>query len=99
MVGGNNANFNQNKWNYNNNNRNFGFSGRLLKNWNQELIFMVNFCFMMFYGIMIDSEQLLLDLFQAYYDARKHKRNTRSAVAFEMNYETKLFQLYDELIT
>jgi len=60
---------------------------------------MVNFCFMMFYGIMIDSEQLLLDLFQAYYDARKHKRNTRSAVAFEMNYETKLFQLYDELIT
>lgn len=48
---------------------------------------------------MIDSEQLLLDLFQAYYDARKHKRNTRSAVAFEMNYESNLFQLHEELIS
>ena len=48
---------------------------------------------------MLDKDKLLYDLFQAYYDTRQHKRNTRSAVAFEMNYETKLFQLHEELIT
>jgi len=41
---------------------------------------------------------LLEDLFTAYYDARKNKRNTINALRFEINYETKLFELYEDLI-
>jgi len=37
------------------------------------------------------------DLFKAYYDARKNKRSTINALAFEVDYETKLFQLYEEI--
>lgn len=40
---------------------------------------------------------LLEDLFQAYYDARKNKRNSLSALAFELEYEKNLLQLYDEI--
>lgn len=47
---------------------------------------------------MLDSDQVLLNLFQAYYDARKHKRNKLTQLAFELNYEENLFQLHDELI-
>ncbi|MEK7581836.1 MAG: RNA-directed DNA polymerase [Patescibacteria group bacterium] len=43
------------------------------------------------------ERQLLYDLFQAYYDARKHKRSTINALKFEIDYETKLFKLYEEL--
>ena len=43
-------------------------------------------------------EQLKLDLFQAYYDARRNKRNTINQLRFEINYEHHLLQLYDELI-
>ena len=39
----------------------------------------------------------LTDLFQAYYDARKNKRNTINALAFEMNYERELFRLHKEI--
>jgi len=44
-------------------------------------------------------EALLFDLFQAYYDARKNKRNTHSALAFELHYERELFRLCDEIIS
>lgn len=37
-------------------------------------------------------------LVQAYFDCRKHKRNTASALSFEQNLETNLAQLYQELI-
>jgi len=37
------------------------------------------------------------DLFHAYYDARKNKRKTLNALSFEMNYESNLFQLHDEI--
>jgi len=43
------------------------------------------------------DKQLLYDLFQAYYDARKNKRNTINALNFEIDYERKLFQLYEEI--
>jgi len=43
------------------------------------------------------TDQLLTDLFQAYYDARKNKRNTKSALVFEMDCETHLFALYDDI--
>ncbi|MCD4726649.1 MAG: reverse transcriptase/maturase family protein [Pirellulales bacterium] len=45
------------------------------------------------------NEKLLIDLFQAYYDARSNKRNTLNALIFEMDFEHKLFQLYKEIIT
>jgi RNA-directed DNA polymerase len=41
---------------------------------------------------------LLRDLFLAYYDARKNKRNTKSAIEFELNYEANLFELYNEIV-
>lgn len=43
------------------------------------------------------ERQLLYDLFQAYFDARKNKRNTVNALAFEIDYERKLFELYSEI--
>jgi len=45
----------------------------------------------------MDSKKLLYDLFQAYYDARENKRRTINALAFEIDYETKLFELYEEI--
>lgn len=38
-------------------------------------------------------------LVKAYFDCRKHKRNTSSALAFEQNLERNLTELYDELQT
>ena len=38
------------------------------------------------------------DLVQAYYDCRRTKRNTKSAIAFEIHMERNLAALYDELI-
>lgn len=46
---------------------------------------------------VFSEKQLLYDLFQAYYDARKNKRNTINALAFEIDYEKKLFRLYEEI--
>lgn len=42
-------------------------------------------------------EHLKVDLFEAYYDARKNKRNTINALVFEENYESNLLTLYREL--
>jgi RNA-directed DNA polymerase len=42
-------------------------------------------------------DQLLTDLFKAYFNARKNKRNTLSALEFELNYEKEIFKLYREL--
>lgn len=38
------------------------------------------------------------DLVQAYYDCRRSKRNSDSALAFELNLEQNLIQLHDDLI-
>ena len=43
------------------------------------------------------NNKLLYDLFQAYYDARRNKRNTINALAFEIDYEKKLFELSEEI--
>ena len=45
----------------------------------------------------MDSKNLLCSLFQAYYDARKNKRRTINALAFEIDFERKLFELYEEI--
>ncbi len=48
--------------------------------------------------IQVTQEHSLIeDLFQAYYDARRNKRNSLSALAFELEYEKNLLQLYDEI--
>ncbi len=44
-----------------------------------------------------DKRQLTCDLFQAYYDARKNKRNTINALAFEIDYEKNVLELSREL--
>jgi hypothetical protein len=44
-------------------------------------------------------DQLLLDLFQAYYDARRNKRNTINQLRFEIDYEHELFRLHDEILS
>ena len=36
------------------------------------------------------NKQLLIDLFSAYYSARKNKRNTHNQIEFEINYEKEL---------
>ncbi len=46
-----------------------------------------------------NNKKLLLDLFRAYYDARRNKRNTINALNFEINYEENLFRLYEEITT
>ena len=44
-------------------------------------------------------EELKVDLFQAYYDARRHKRNTHNQLKFEINYESNLLRLYDDIVS
>ena len=39
----------------------------------------------------------LTDLFLAYFDCRKHKRNKLNALAFEFEYESHLIELYQEI--
>lgn len=46
-----------------------------------------------------NRKTLLQDLFLAYFDTRRNKRNTINALQFELNYESNLFELYDELCT
>ncbi len=41
----------------------------------------------------MESSKLIADLFRAYYDSRKNKRNTINALKFEIEYEKNLFQL------
>jgi len=47
---------------------------------------------------MTKDNQLLCYLFQAYYGARRNKRNTINALKFELNYERNLFELYWQLV-
>jgi len=39
----------------------------------------------------------IAELFQAYYNCRSNKRNTANALAFEINYESKLLNLCEEI--
>lgn len=47
----------------------------------------------------IADNRLIYDLFQAYYDARRNKRNQKNQLSFEVNYESNLFELYHEIIS
>lgn len=46
-----------------------------------------------------NNKKLLQDLFLAYYDTRKNKRNTLNALKFEIDYEKNLFQLHQDIIS
>jgi hypothetical protein len=45
-----------------------------------------------------DKEQLLIDLFQAYFDARKNKRNKKAALRFEYNFESEVIAMHQKII-
>jgi RNA-directed DNA polymerase len=45
----------------------------------------------------MNNTRLLEDLFQAYYSARKGKRNTINQLKFELNFEHNIFTLRDEI--
>lgn len=47
--------------------------------------------------MVTDDEKLLEDLFKAYYDARRNKRNSKSQLHFELNLEENLIDLYKEI--
>ena len=46
----------------------------------------------------ISNEQIHEDLYQGYFDAREHKRNTLAALNFEIFFEHQLEDLYTDLI-
>jgi len=46
-----------------------------------------------------DRTQLLADLFNAYYDARKNKRNKKGQLLFEWHYEKELIRLSEEIFS
>ena len=72
----------------NSNNRANGFSLRCFKDLLENIEIMEN----------SSKQQLLLDIFQAYFDARVNKRQTANALAFEAGYEKKLFKLFEDII-
>jgi hypothetical protein len=45
-----------------------------------------------------DNQKVVHDLFRAYYDARKNKWSSFSVLSFERNYETRLFELCNDII-
>lgn len=47
---------------------------------------------------MDSYNRLLKDLFVAYYDARRHKRNTINQLRFEIDYESSLIKLCDDIV-
>ncbi len=86
-----NLNFNSNNVNnWNNNNRYNGQSVRPVT----ELISTLSPCLKLFH---LTKELLLVDLFKAYKNARKHKRRTVSQLRFEMNMEAELVSLRNEI--
>jgi hypothetical protein len=95
-----NLNYGNSTVNRNDNTKANGFSVRCLKNW-----FLKKARSDHILGVVGPLSQRLPrpiymrieDLFQAYYDARKNKRNTVNALKFEYDYEQELFKLYREI--
>lgn len=44
------------------------------------------------------NEKITLDLFKAYFDARKNKRNTINALMFEKHLEANVFELFEDIV-
>lgn len=45
-----------------------------------------------------NNQQLLIDLFKAYFDAKKNKGKTANALAFAVSYEKNIIELYEDII-
>jgi RNA-directed DNA polymerase len=45
------------------------------------------------------NEKILVDLFEAYFSARRNKRNKNSSLYFERNFEVEIFKIFDEIIS
>jgi len=85
-----NVNFNSDNVNWNNNNRYNGFSVRSVS------AFMMNSSAPIFDTY---PDQLLLDLYRAYKDARRHKRRRDYQLRFERNIEIELLRLRDAILS
>ena len=88
-----NLNFNSGEQNMNDNNRNNGQSVRPVTELTKESSDKIARHF------SISKEQLLLDLYRAYKDARKNKRSRVYQLKYEFNLEENLVSLRDELIS
>lgn len=88
-----NLNFNSSNYDWNWNNRNNGHSVRPVSELTPSVEEENNVR-----RFSISKEQLLLDLFQAYKDARKHKRKRVYQLKFEFELEENLIALRDELL-
>ena len=47
----------------------------------------------------MEREQLMEDILQAYYEARRNKRNTINQLRFEFNMEHEIISLCDEILS
>lgn len=45
-----------------------------------------------------NNQQLLIDLFKAYFDAKKNKGKTANALAFAVSYEENIIELYEDIV-
>lgn len=45
-----------------------------------------------------NNQQLLIDLFRAYFDAKKNKGKTANALAFAVSYEKNIIELYEDIV-
>ena len=100
-----NLNYNNSNVNRNNNNKKYGFSVRCVRDLKGNIPMQDKDC-MGFIQTMyqlklfetINKDKIVLDLFQAYFDARKNKRNTINALAFEKHLEANIFELCEEIL-
>ena len=87
-----NLNFNSGNKNVNNNNR---YNGQSVRPVVSEF---TNFDSFPYYKTAKDGpDKLLLDIYRAYKDARRHKRYKRSQLLFELDMEAALVRLYSEI--
>ncbi len=87
-----NLNFNSGNHNVNWNNRNNGHTVRPVSELTQQTLSLSHHR-----HFVITKDQLLVDLYRAYKDARKHKRGRAYQLKFEYNLEENLVALRDEL--
>ena len=85
-----NLNFNDNNYDWNNNNRYYGQSVRPVSELAAPDSSLLKF--------RISPEQLLVDLYRAYRDARKHKRKRFYQLEFELDLEAELVALRDAIV-
>lgn len=92
-----NLNLNSGNFNWNNNNRAYGFSLRPVVAITVSGVVLSTPFFNDF--MVITEQQIRDDLYQAYYDARRYKRNTLAQLDFEDELELNLEELFGELVS